>query len=84
MKQNHEIKTIHLSQEVYIKNLLKQHNMKNCHAVSTSMQEELQIMNTAVKNNKFVNKYQSVINNLQFLTIYTHLDISFVIRFLAC
>ena len=37
MKQNHEIKTIHLSQEIYIKNLLKQHEMKNCHAVSTSM-----------------------------------------------
>ena len=37
VKQNHEIKTIHLSQEVYIKNLLKQHEMKNCHAVSTSM-----------------------------------------------
>ena len=37
MKQNCEIKTIHLSQEVYIKNLLKQHEMKNCHTVSTSM-----------------------------------------------
>ena len=37
MKQNHEIKTIHLSQEIYIKNLLKQHEMKNCHAVSISI-----------------------------------------------
>ena len=64
MKQNHEIKTIDLFQEVYIKNLLKQHEMKNCYTVSTSMQEELQIMNTAVKNDKFVNKYQSVIDNL--------------------
>ena len=70
VEQNCEIKTIHLSQEVYIKNLLKQHEMKNCHAVSTSMQEELQIMNTTVKNDKFVNKYQSVIDSLQFLTTY--------------
>ena len=70
MKQNHEIKTIHLSQEIYIKNLLKQHEMKNYHTVSTSMQEDLQITNTAVNNDKFVNKYQSVVNNLQFLTIY--------------
>ena len=70
MKQNHEIKTICLSQEVYIKNLLKQHEMKNCHAVSTSMQEELQITNTAVNDDKFVNKYQSVVDNLQFLAIY--------------
>ena len=44
--------------------------MKNCHAVSTSMQEELQIMNTAVNDDKFVNKYQSVVDNLQFLVIY--------------
>ena len=70
VKQNHEIKTIHLSQEVYIKNLLKQHKMKNCHAVSTSMQEDLQIMNTAVKDDKFVNKYQSVVDSLQFLATY--------------
>ena len=37
MKQNCEIKTIHLSQKIYIKNLLKQHEMKNYYAVSTSM-----------------------------------------------
>ena len=37
VKQNCEIKTIHLFQKVYIKNLLKQHEMKNCHTVSTSM-----------------------------------------------
>ena len=70
VKQNHEIKTICLSQEVYIKNLLKQHEMKNCHAVSTPMQEDLQIMNTAVNDDKFVNKYQSVVDSLQFLAIY--------------
>ena len=70
VKQNCEIKTICLSQEVYIKNLLKQHEIENCHAVSTSMQEELQIMNTAVKDDKFVNKYQSVVDSLQFLATY--------------
>ena len=70
IKQNHEIKTIYLFQEVYIKNLLKQHEMKNCHAISTSMQEELQIMNTAVKDDKFVNKYLLVVDNLQFLATY--------------
>ena len=83
VKQNCEIKTICLFQEVYIKDLLKQHEMKNCYTVSTSMQEELQIMNTAVKNDKFVNKYQSVVNNLQFLATYTQLDISFAAEFLA-
>ena len=70
MKQNHEIKTIYLSQEIYIKNLLKQHKMKNCHTVFISMQENLQIMNTAIKNDKFVNKYQLVVDSLQFLATY--------------
>src|SRR6266480_7761449 len=83
VKQNCEIKTICLSQEVYIKNLLKQHEMKNCHTVSTSMQEELQITNTAVNDDKFVNKYQSVVGSLQFLATYTRLDISFAVGFLA-
>jgi len=83
MKQNHEIKTICLSQEVYIKNLLKQHEMKNCHAVSISIQENLQIMNTAVNDDKFVNKYQSVIESLQFLATYTQLNILFAAEFLA-
>ena len=41
-------------------------------------------MNTVVKNDKFVNKYQSVVDNLQFLIIYTQLNISFVTEFLAC
>ena len=58
--------------------------MKNCYAVSTSMQEELQIMNIIVKNNKFINKYQSVINSLQFLATYIQLNISFAAELLAC
>ena len=40
--------------------------MKNCHAVSISMQENLQITNTIINNNKFVNKYQSVVKKFQF------------------
>ena len=69
---------------MYIKNLLKQHKMKNCHAVSISMQENLQITNTIINNNKFVNKYQSVVKKFQFLIIYIWLDISFAAEFLTC
>ena len=57
--------------------------MKNCHAISTSMWEELEITNTAVKNDKFINKYQSIVDSLQFLITYIWLDISFVTEFLA-
>ena len=67
VEQDHESKTIRLSQEVYAKNLLKQYGMENCHIVSTPMREGLQITDAAVNDEKFIHKYQSAVGSLQFL-----------------
>src|SRR5437762_13509523 len=77
--------TICLSQKIYIKQLLEQFNMQNCSSVSISMQHDLQILDQSLKKYiKFIiNDYQSLIENLQFLAIYTCLNIAFVTSFLT-
>ncbi len=71
IEQDCEKKTICLSQEIYIKKLLKQYEMKNCIMVSSPMMSNLKITDQAVKNEKFIEKYQSAVESLQFLVIYT-------------
>src|SRR5947207_13400592 len=52
--------TIHLSQKIYIKQLLEQFSMQNCLLTSTSMQHSLQILDqSSEKYIEFtVNNYQ--------------------------
>ena len=43
---------------------------------------DLKIINDLIKNEQFVQKYQKLIDNQQFLIIYTRSDIAFTIDFL--
>src|SRR5947207_2158062 len=76
--------TICLSQKIYIKQLLEQFSMQNCMLTSTSIMSSLQILDQSLKKYiKFtVDDYQSLIESLQFLAIYTHLNIAFATSFL--
>src|SRR5437773_5244063 len=83
---NHQAQdsTIHLSQKIYIKQLLEQFNMQNCLSVSISMQHSLQILDQSLKKyiEFIINDYQSLIESLQFLAIYICSDIVFATSFL--
>ena len=57
VKQDCKKKIIYLSQEIYIKKLLKQYKIKNCIAVSNLIILNLKIINQAVKDKKFIKKY---------------------------
>src|SRR5205809_711165 len=59
--------TIHLSQKIYIKQLLEQFSMQNCSLTSTLMQHSLQILDqSSEKYIEFIiNDYQSLIESLQ-------------------
>src|SRR5205814_10546886 len=76
--------TIHLSQKIYIKQLLKQFSMQNCSSVSILMQHNLQILNQSLKKyiEFIIDNYQSLIESLQFLAIYIYLNIAFAMSFL--
>src|SRR5947207_11758142 len=76
---------IHLSQKIYIKQLLEQFSMQNCSLASILMQHDLQILDQSFKKYiKFIiNDYQLLIENLQFLAIYIHLNIAFTMSFLT-
>ncbi len=50
MKIRHKSNKIHLSQRVYIEQLLKQYNMKNCYTVVTSMEKGLIITDQSIKD----------------------------------
>ena len=50
--------TIHLSQKIYIKQLLEQFSMQDCSSVSISMQHDLQILDQSLK--KYI---KFIINN---------------------
>src|SRR5205809_7921063 len=84
IKFDHQNQTIHLSQKIYIKQLLEQFSMQNCSSASILMQHNLQILNQSLKKyiEFIVNNYQSLIKNLQFLAIYIHLNIAFATSFL--
>ena len=56
--------------------------MKNCYLISTSMIFNLKIIDDSVKDEQFVQKYQALVDNQQFLIIYMRSDIVFVISFL--
>ena len=71
-----------LSQRVYIQELLKQFNMKNCNSVVTSMIKDLTITDESDKN--IVEDYLSLVESLQFFVIYIRSDISFAADFLTC
>src|SRR5436190_24062725 len=73
---------IHLSQKQYIQQLLKQYEMKNCYSASMLMIFDLKIIDNLIKNEQFVQKYQELIDNQQFLIIYTRSDIAFATDFL--
>ena len=77
--------TIHLSQKIYIKQLLEQFSMQNCSLTSISMQYSLQILDQSFKKyiEFIINDYQSLIESLQFLAIYICLDIAFTTSFLT-
>src|SRR6266496_3399298 len=49
IKFDHQNQTIHLSQKIYIKQLLKQFSMQNCSLTSISMQHSLQILDQLLK-----------------------------------
>ena len=74
-----------LSQKIYIKQLLKQFDMRNCTLVSTLMMSDLQILDQSFKKyiEFIINDYQSLIESLQFLAIYICLNIAFTTSFLA-
>ena len=56
--------------------------MKNCYSVSTSMIFDLKITDNSVEDEQFVQKYQELVDNQQFLIIYTRLNIVFATGFL--
>ena len=58
--------------------------MKNCYSTLTSIIFDLKITNNLIENEQFVQKYQKLINNQQFLIIYIKLNIAFVTDFLKC
>src|SRR6266480_4941466 len=84
-QSQHQDLTIHLSQKIYIKQLLEQFSMQNCSLTSTSMQHSLQILDQSLKKYiKFIiNNYQSLIESLQFLAIYICSNIAFAMSFLT-
>src|SRR5947207_12491342 len=81
MIYNCQQQKIHLSQKQYIQQLLKQYSMKNCYSVSMSMIFDLKITDDSVENEQFVQKYQALIDNQQFLIIYMRSDIAFATGF---
>src|SRR5436190_14964940 len=83
-QSQHQDLTIHLSQKIYIKQLLEQFNMQNCSPVSILMQHSLQILDQSSKKyiEFIINNYQSLIESLQFLAIYICSDIVFATSFL--
>ena len=56
--------------------------MKNCYSASMSIIFDLKITDDLVENEQFVQKYQELIDNQQFLIIYTKLNIAFATGFL--
>src|SRR5947207_15109429 len=84
MIYNCQQQKIYLSQKQYIQQLLKQYEIKNCYSASTLMIFDLKIIDDSVKNEQFVQKYQELIINQQFLIIYTRSDIAFATGFLKC
>src|SRR5205085_4882836 len=74
---NHQQQKIHLSQKQYIQQLLKQYEMKNYYSASMSIIFNLKIIDDLIKNEQFVQKYQELVDNQQFLIIYTRSDIAF-------
>src|SRR5436189_2661150 len=79
---NHQQQKIHLSQKQYIQQLLKQYEMKNYYSASMSIIFNLKIIDDLIKNEQFVQKYQELVDNQQFLIIYTRSDIAFATNFL--
>ena len=84
MIYNHQQQKIHLSQKQYIQQLLKQYEMKNYYSALTSMIFNLKITDDSVEDEQFVQKYQTLIDNQQFLIIYMRSDIAFTTDFLNC
>src|SRR5205809_2427545 len=84
-QSQHQDLMICLSQKIYIKQLLEQFDMQNCLSVSILMQHDLQILDQSLKKyiEFIINNYQSLIESLQFLAIYTHSNIAFVTSFLT-
>ena len=82
MIYNHQQQKIHLSQKQYIQQLLKQYEMKNCYSASISMIINLKITDNLIENEQFIQKYQELIDNQQFLIIYTRSNIAFATDFL--
>ena len=44
--------------------------MKNCYLISISMIFDLKITDDLIKNEQFIQKYQALVDNQQFLIIY--------------
>ena len=56
--------------------------MKNYYSTLTSMIFNLKIIDNSIKNKQFVQKYQKLVDNQQFLIIYIRSDIVFATDFL--
>ena len=56
--------------------------MKNCYSALTSMIFDLKITDNLIENEQFIQKYQELIDNQQFLIIYTRSNIVFATDFL--
>src|SRR5436190_19417558 len=82
MIYNCQQQKIHLSQKQYIQQLLKQYEMKNYYSASMSIIFDLKITDNLVENEQFIQKYQELVDNQQFLIIYTRSDIAFATDFL--
>jgi len=81
-------KEIKLSQSQYIKDLLKEFGMENCHPVSTPLDPGIEITINDNLNPEYTDKftkhsYQSDVESVQFLASQTRTDIAQAAGFLA-
>ncbi|KAJ8719262.1 hypothetical protein PYW07_016818 [Mythimna separata] len=81
IKFNKLEKSVTLSQESYINNLLQKFNMTDCKTVDTPMETKLNVECDKNVNNQV--PYQQLIGSLMYLSVLTRPDITFAVSYLS-
>lgn len=83
VKVNKSERTISISQEDYIDQLLLKFNMSQCKTVQTPMETKLHASKDENNIDKLLFPYQQMIGSLMYLAVLTRPDIAFAVSFLS-
>lgn len=83
INQNLDKNTIEIDQIEYLKSILEQYGMSDCHSVSTPIEPNLNLLENVVVDNVLENKCRQLIGSLMYAMLGSRPDISVALSYLS-